>query len=175
MKVILVMVSSLDGKITKHQDPQIASWTSTEDKKLFAALIKKSALIVMGAGTYETAKDRIKLESGKLRIVITRHPAKYRKARVPGMLEFSSESPRVLVQRLRKRYRTILLVGGGEINTLFLKANLVNELHHTIEPLLFGTGKPMVSSIPLDLSLKLTSIKKINASGTLSSVYRVVK
>ncbi len=172
MKVILVMVSSLDGKITKHQDPRIASWTSAEDKRLFAALIKKSALIVMGAKTYETAKDRIKLEPGKLRIVMTHGPKKYHA--VPGMLEFTDESPRVLVQRLKKQYHAMLLVGGGEISALFLKAKLVNELYLTLEPILFGTGKPMISPISLDLSLKLISSKKLNARGTLSLIYTII-
>lgn len=172
MKVTLVMVSSLDGKITKHDNPQIASWTSTEDKKLYAALIKKSSLIVMGAKTYEAAKQRIKLEPGKLRIVITRQPKKYRA--IPGMLEFTRETPLVLVQRLERQYKNMLLVGGSEIGALFLKAKLVNELHLTLEPLLFGTGKPLISPLPLDTNLKLISSKKINARGTLSLVYKIL-
>ncbi|MEK7583457.1 MAG: dihydrofolate reductase family protein [Patescibacteria group bacterium] len=171
MHITLVMVSSLDGKITKHDNPKIASWTSPEDKKLFGALIKKSKLIVMGGKTYESVKHQIKLELGKLRIVMTRHPKKYRA--VPGMLEFTSESPLALTKRLAKYYKTMLLVGGSEINALFLKAKLVDELHLTLEPLLFGTGKPIVSPLPLDTTLKLISLKKINARGTLSLVYTI--
>lgn len=169
------MVSSLDGKITKHQDPKIASWTSAEDKKLFAALIKKNSLIVMGAKTYEAARDRIKLEPGKLRVVMTRHPDRYHKAQVPGMLEFTSETPRVLTKRLATRYHDMLLAGGSEINSLFLKAKLVDELHMTLEPLLFGTGKPLVAPLPIDVSLKLLSVRKMNSRGTLYLVYKIEK
>ena len=90
------------------------------------------------------------------------------------MLEFTNESPKILTQRLEKKYNTMLLVGGGEINALFLKSKLVNELHLTLEPLLFGTGKPLVAPLPLDISPKLISSKKINARGTLSLVYKIL-
>lgn len=174
MKIIMVAVSSINGKITKGEDPNIYSWTSKEDSKLFFELIKKHNLIVMGAKTYEAAKSIIKHEKNKLRIVMTRDPKKYLKERIGGMLEFSSESPLELVRRLRnKGYEKMLLVGGAEINTLFLKSKLVDELHLTIEPKIFGRGKGLVNGEDLEFRFKLINVKKLNKQGTLHFKYKI--
>ena len=173
MKVILVAVSSLDGKITRGGDPNIYSWTSKEDTKLFFSSIKKHNLIVMGSKTYEAARGIIKLQKNKLRIVLTRNPKKYAAFTMPQSLEFSSETPQELIYRLEtKGYKKMLLVGGSEISTLFFKFSLVDEMHLTIEPYIFGIGKTIVNE-ELYASLKLISFKKLNKQGTLRLKYKV--
>jgi len=42
MKVILAMVTSVDGKTTKWNNPDIYKWTSEEDQTHFFSLIEKS-------------------------------------------------------------------------------------------------------------------------------------
>jgi len=174
MKVILVAVSSLDGKITRGRDPNIYSWTSKEDTKLFFSLIRRHNLIVMGSKTYEMSRGIIKLQKNKLRIVLTRNPKKYAANASPGILEFSNDSPRRLIGRLEKQgYKEMLLVGGSTVNTLFLKSALVDELYITTEPYIFGTGKTIVEDEDLYVSLKLISLKKLNKQGTLCLKYKV--
>lgn len=176
MKVKMVMLSSVDGKITKGKDPNIYTWTSSEDQKYFFSLIKKHNLIVMGRETYETSRPVIKLEKGKLRIVLTRSPEKYSIQTIKGQLEFTDESPEKLLKRLSTLgYKKMLLVGGGIINGLFLKLNLVNELFLTIESRIFGSGKNIVEGQLLNTKLQLISIKKLNKTGTLLLKYKVNK
>lgn len=174
MKVTMVMLMSIDGKITKGDDKNIYKWTSPEDQNYFFSLIKKNNLIVMGRETYEASRPVIKLEKGKLRIVLTRNPKKYSSQTVKGQLEFTNESPEKLIKRLELLgYKKMLLVGGGTINGLFLKQNLVNELSLTIEPIIFGTGKNIVEDQQLNTKLRLISSKKINRSGTLLLKYQI--
>ena len=176
MKVIMVAVSSVNGKITKDTDPNIYKWTSQEDKKLFFSLIEINNLIVMSSKTYEAARDKIKLSSNKLRIVLTRSPKKYADEAVPSSLEFSSESPKALVERLGKKgYSRMLLVGGGKINALFLKSKLVDELHLTIEPFIFSKGSNLVADDKFDISLRLIKMVRLNKKGTLHLTYKVNK
>lgn len=176
MKVIMVAVMSINCKLTRGDDPDIYKWTSKEDSKIFLSMIEKYNLIVMGSKTYEAARNIIKLKKDKMRIVLSRHPRKYRDNQVKGQLEFSSESPKQLVRQLEKQgYTKMLLVGGTETNTLFLKNSLVDELHLTIEPLIFGEGKNLVLEEKLDLSLKLLDFKKLNKKGTLHLRYKVDK
>ncbi|MEK7534772.1 MAG: dihydrofolate reductase family protein [Patescibacteria group bacterium] len=176
MKVVMVAVSSVNGKLTKGDNPDIYSWTSKEDSKIFFSLIEKHNLIVMGSKTYEAARTIIKLRPNKLRMVLTRNRRKYKSDMVKGSLEFTSESPKDLIKRLEKQgYKEMLLVGGTEINSAFLKNSLVDELHLTIEPILFGRGKDLLLEEELEVSLKLLSIKKLNANGTLHLRYRVNK
>ena len=130
----------------------------------------------MGRETYTASKPVIKLEKGKLRIVLTRNPEKYLKETIKGQLEFTNESPEKLIERLSLlKYRQLLLVGGGVTNGLFLKQNLVDELFLTIEPKIFGRGKNIAEGQLLNTKLKLLSVKKINKNGTLLLKYEVNK
>ena len=176
MKVTMVMISSVDGKTTQGNNPNVYLWTSPEDQKFFFSLIKKNNLIVMGRETYEASKKVIKLEEKKLRIVLTRNQKKYLKKSINGQLEFSKDSPENLIKRMSgSGYKKMLLVGGGTVNGLFLKQNLVDEFYLTVEPKIFGIGKDIVAGQLLNISMTLIGIKKINTKGTLLLQYRIKK
>jgi dihydrofolate reductase len=176
MKVTMVMVSSLNGRITRGDDLKIGLWTSKEDIKFFSSLRDKFNLIVMGRKTYEAVRNEIELKPNKLRIVLTKNPAIYSKDTVKGSLEFTDEHPAKLLRRLGlKGYKNCLLVGGSEIATLFLKLSLVDELYLTIEPRIFGKGKFMLADGDFEAHLKLISFKKLNRRGTLNLRYKVQK
>src|SRR3989344_4237828 len=135
MKVTMVLVSSLNGKITRNDDTNINLWTSKEDAKFFSLLRDKHKLIIMGRKTYTSIYDKIKLQPDKLRIVLTKTPAKYSNHAKSGMLEFTNEHPTKLLKRLEpKGYKNCLLVGGGEVARLFLQSSLIDEIYLTIEP-----------------------------------------
>ena len=175
MKVILVMVSTVNGKITRGLDPLVTHWTSEEDQHAFSDLKKQHNLIVMGRHTYEAGSKRIQLSKNILRIVLTKKPERFIKKTVPGQLEFSDEKPKQLLDRLQSAgFKTMLLVGGAEVNSSFFQAQLVNELHVTIEPKLFGSGKNLLGDVPLEINLELTKIQKLNERGTLLLMYSVI-
>lgn len=174
MKVIMIAVSSVNGKITKGANPNIYSWTSKEDSFFFFSLIEKNNLIVMGSRTYDVSRKVIKLQKNKLRIVLTRNPKKYFDQTKKGMLEFTNENPAELIKKLVNRgYRKMLLVGGATINSLFLKQKLVNEIYLTLEPTLFGGGNNLIKEDNFDKHLKLVSIKRLNDQGTLQLKYKI--
>lgn len=173
MRVILAIVTSLDGRSTKGDLPPF-KWSSEEDRLHLRSLIKKNNLIVFGGSTYRSYNSKIKPIKGKLRVVLTRNPKKFEKDVVPGQLEFSSESPKQLIKRLEKiGYKQMLLLSGASLNTIFFKEKLINELHLTLEPKIFGSGKGLTDEA-LDLSLELKSCKKLNRDGTLLLKYRVL-
>lgn len=172
MKIILVMVQSLNGKITAGVGSRVHDWSSKEDRRYFAALKEKARLIIMGRKTYEAAGGRITLSPRTLRVVLTKNPRGYTRETVVGQLEFAGNSPKVLIQKLKRRgYRKAFLVGGAEINSAFLKAKLVNELWLTLEPLILGAGKNLVTEEHFKKQLELKSVKKLNKKGTLLLKY----
>jgi dihydrofolate reductase len=174
MKIILVTVISLDGKTTKGNTVNSNQWASKEDQMHFESAKSANNLIVMGRATYEAAREIIKLEKGKLRVVLTRNPEKFKKLTVPGQLEFSKETPKALVKRLEKQgYKQMLLVAGANVNGLFFKANLVDEVWLTVEPKIFGSGNNLLEGVSVDVQLALQSIKKLNQSGTLLLKYKI--
>jgi len=176
MKVVMIMVSSVDGKTTKGSDPDVYKWSSPEDQKHFFSLIKENNLIVMGRETYEASKKIIKLDEKKIRIVLTKEPKKYFKHTVQKQLEFSNENPKNLIKRMSGLgYKKMLLVGGGTVNGLFLKQNLVDELYLTVEPKIFGRGKEIVAGQLLNTKMQLVSVKKLNKTGTILLKYMINK
>ncbi len=176
MKIILVAAISIDGKITRGADSDVSKWTSAEDADHFANLRASRNLLVMGRKTYEAMRPKIRLSSGKLRVVLTNSPESYKAETVNGQLEFSNESPTVLIGKLEDQgYSEMLLLGGGQIHSLFITAGLVDEIYLTVEPKLFGKGTDFAAGIQPDMSLKLLSIKQLNSRGTLLAHYKILK
>lgn len=175
MKVVAVAVSSINGKITNGKNSKVSSWSSREDFKFFNSKISKAKLIVMGSGTYEANRRQIELQRGKLRVVLSKNPKRYSKLMVTNQLEFMNNSPKEIVKKLEnKGYEEMLLVGGSKVYSSFLKDKLIDEIFLTIEPLIFGQGKPLFSEDKFDSALKLLSVRKLNSKGTLLLFYEKV-
>jgi dihydrofolate reductase len=176
MKITLAMVTSVNGHITDGGDTDIYAWTSNEDQAHFFGLIKAHSIIIMGRKTYSQNKSVIKLESGKTRFVLTRHPELYESESVPGQLEFTSELPEQLVARLAiEKPEKILVVGGSEVCSQFLKEGLIDRIVLTIEPYIFGLGVSLIPPQELAVKLRLVKSKQLNKRGTLLLEYEVVK
>jgi dihydrofolate reductase len=173
MKIIVIFVTTLDGKITKWGDPHVMRWSSSEDQKYFRAIWNDNPLIVMGSSTFDF--DPIKPSPKSLLHIMTRDPEKYREYEVPGQLEFSSETPEELVKRFGAQYEQMLVVGGPHVATSFFKEGLVDELWITLEPKIFGEGGNFALGAELDVELSLISMEKVNERGTLIMKYRVLK
>lgn len=152
MKIVLVMVATADGIITKRVDQNV-DWSSKEDKKVFVEETKKLGTIIMGSTTYRVIGRHL---PGRLNVVLTLNPSKFADKVIPGELEFMSGTPRDIVDALEKRGVTsAALIGGPTTNAAFLKAGLVNELLLSIEPRLFGTGINLSEGQELDIPMKL--------------------
>ncbi len=175
MNITLAAAISVDGKLTRGDDPDVRHWISDEDAKHFTKLRAAHNLIVMGRGTYEAMRSKLKLAPGTLRVVITHHPKDFATEAVTGQLEFTNLSPAELIQSLQKReYPEMLLVGGGVVHAEFLAAGLVNEIYLTIEPLVFGKGTDFAHGAELNVALELVTIKQLNDRGTLLLHYKII-
>ena len=174
MKVILVFVSSLNGKVTKWNNPYVRSWTSKADQEYFKNLLDNSELVITGSNSYFA--DPLQPSDKHLIVVMSSHADDYKENEIKGRIEFSAESPSDLVTRFEEEgYKMMTVVGGPGTATCFLKNNLVDELWLTLEPKIFGTGKNLVNEDMFDVELKLRSIEKVNDRGTLITKYSVIK
>jgi dihydrofolate reductase len=172
MKVTLIAAISLDGFITRHDEPG-SGFTSREDKCYFQDAVLDFDALVFGSNNYEQSKDWIanSLRPDQLKIVLTRDPERYGADRREGELEFTDETPAEVVEMLKSRGRQrTCLMGGGQIYGLFLAAGVVDELWITVEPVLFGEGVKLAEA-RLDKPLELISQENLNAS-TLLLKYR---
>lgn len=179
MKIILINVTSLDGRFTKWKGKNIYEWSSSEDFAFFQKTKLENNLIVMGSATFDHVrrieKAGLKPEKERLRVIMTKNPKKYKKFEVPGQMEFRSDTPKLLVKRLEKQgFRQMLLIAGGKVANSFLKDRLVDEMWLTFEPRIFGSGKSLAEGSDLDVKLKLISSEKLNPQGTLLLKYKVL-
>jgi riboflavin biosynthesis pyrimidine reductase len=157
MRVVLIAAQSLDGRITPYGQTE-AAFVSEADRGWFPACLREFDCSVMGAATYRLNRATLQARMGRVsrhRVVLSRDPAALAGDAIPGQLEFSSEAPGALLARLeRAGLKHCALLGGGEINGLFLSAGLVAELWLTLEPCLLGDGQPLVACgvhVPLEL------------------------
>lgn len=175
MKVTIAAVISLDGKITKHNDPDLHSWVSTEDQEHFARLLNSSDAVIFGRSTYDRMRGEITHREGFLRLVLTSKPEKYATDVVAGKLEFIKATPDSVLDYLEKLgKKNILIAGGEQIMTDFLDADVVDELFITIEPRIFASGISIVKDKNLNTKLQLITLDKINKQGTVLLHYKVI-
>lgn len=172
MKTTLIAAVSLDGYITRHDQPG-SGFTSPEDKQFFQQAVLGFDCLIFGARNYQQSRDWIHqhLRQDQLKVVLSRDPSKYRSEQRPNQLEFTDQQPRALVTELEKRgHRNACLLGGGQIYGLFLAEKAVDELWLTLEPVLFGDGIKLAEA-KIDLRAELLSHEQLNRS-TLLLKYR---
>lgn len=168
MRVVLLAVITLDGKIARHTD-ELTTWSSREDKQLFSRVSREAGVIVMGRHTYETMTRPL---PDRLNVVMTRNLP----SRAPVGVEFTDAAPAQVLESLAARgYSTVVISGGAQIYHVFLEAGLVDELLLTLEPLSFGTGISLFGDDPgrpLERRFTLLELQRLGES-TLHMRYRI--
>ena len=119
----------------------------------------------MGRTTYEVARPNMRPSAnGPTRYVLTSNPDRYASQSVPGGFEFVADAPQELMERIGGQTDgTVVVAGGAAVYARFAAAGLVDEWHITIEPVLFGRGKPLLSSEVLQ-QLEIVERRLINDS-----------
>lgn len=162
MNIILMAAVTADGKIAKHSD-QLANWTSSADKKIFAQVTKDSGAIIMGRVTYETIGRPL---PSRLNIIMTSTPQNFES--IPDSLEYTNKSPQEIIETLEgKNFESVVICGGAKIYSKFLQENLINEIYLTIEPKIFGSGINLFEKIDVDINLELKSFEKLGVNSLL--------
>ncbi len=148
MQVLLLAAVSVDGKIAQRTDQTSLDWTSKEDTKFFVEKTKEVGLVIMGRRTFDTIGKPLK---GRHLIVLTRENGG-RMGTVAdlqdGVVEFTSEAPKELIDRLKQEgHDAVVVAGGSSVYSQFLRDGLVTDLYLTVEPVLFGDGVPFASGV----------------------------
>jgi len=137
MKVILIMASTVDGKIAKDVN-EFIDWSGNEDKKYFVEMTKKAGVVIMGSTTYKTIGKPL---PKRMNIVMTRDETL--ESNEYNLLYTTLPPVNILNELEIMGYKTVIIAGGPTINTLFLEYGLIDEIHITMVPKIFGNGLSM--------------------------------
>ena len=148
------MAMTLDGKIAKTSN-HFPDWTSREDKKYFARVSKEARVVIMGDKTFATFPSPLK---ERLNVVFT---LEENPKEIEGVKWVKGEPEDVLKDLEDMGYESAILGGGAFINGMFLDHKLVDEIHITVEPKIFGDGLGLFKG-DFDVNLKLIDCEKIN-------------
>jgi dihydrofolate reductase len=170
-KIILGLGISIDGYIARL-DGTFDFLFMPKDFSM-AEFFKSIDTGIMGRKTYDVAKAQGEGGFGqKLKTYV------FSRTLPPGEREgntFVNVSPQALVEEIRQhKGKDIWLMGGGQIARDFLKADLVDELHLGVVPVLLGEGLPLFPSAFPQRNFELMENKSFSR-GLISLKYKRVR
>lgn len=173
MKILLDMSISPNGLIARENGDE--SWLPSENWTDFLELAKSMNNIVMGREAYQQVTTRYKKYNFdnvecEHKLIVTRDKT------FMTLNGYSIVySPEQAVQYMEEKgVKTMLLIGGGNLNSSFIKAGLIDEIQLTICPYIIGEGRPFIGPDDFDLPLKLASHEEV-PEGRIRVRYEVIK
>jgi dihydrofolate reductase len=180
-RVTIHMAASLDGFIARRDGS--VDWLETSDEfadgetmspEVVAAFLETIDCYVMGSRTYETA---LRFEArgpgwaygDKPTFVLTTREL----PRTRDSVElYSGDLAELVNDRLRPRFRSIWVVGGGAVAGECLRRGLADEVYYSILPILIGDGISFFEGLDRDVALHLAGVKAYR-NGTVELRYEV--
>ena len=171
-KTVLFIAVSLDGYIAdKNGGVGWLSGQSSENSRYdpYSEFIKNIDTVIMGRKTYsqiitELSPGKWVYEGLKSFVITHSAPAS------SGDVEFTSENPKALVDRLKKvSGKDIWICGGAETARQLIKEDMIDVYHISIIPTILGTGLRLFGTSEMEIKLKL--IKSSNYNGIAELIY----
>lgn len=160
MKVVLVMALTVDGMIARDSN-HFPDWTSKQDKAMFKQVTRKAGVVIMGSRTYDAIGKPL---PGRKNVVMTRNKQRTSSHRD---LVYSGRQPDALLDELKAEgFQEVVLAGGATINTLFARQKLIDEIHVTYAPKIFGTGLTLFAG-EVSMDLHLLEFEKLGSEEIL--------
>lgn len=168
MKVILYMGLTSNGFIAKEDDN--TSWISQEEWDSYSAFVRKVGCMIIGHRTYDILTKQPEFsELKEVKIVVISH----KDFKTLASNHFTAKTPRKGLDVL-KNVDEVIVAGGGQINSVFMKEGLIDEIYLDVEPLVFGKGIQLFSPEDFEYELELIEINKLNQH-TVQLHYQVIK
>lgn len=160
-KVILYIAVSMDGYIADKNNT--TDWLHDPDYELegedfgYYDLMKRVDTVIMGNSTMETVLsfDIPYPYPDQKSYVLTRNIG----SKSNPDVEYREDGLALMKELRSKPGKDIWLIGGGQINTLFLDNGLIDEIILTIIPCTLGEGTPLFPNSKDRNKFKLINVK----------------
>lgn len=165
------MAMSVNGYIANKDNE--TPWSKVEWVS-FSQCVKRTGNMIIGRKTYEIMEKKKEFSDlgNPLVIVVSRIKSKNKGGDEWKNIMFVSTPKEALKILMDKEYTTAMIVGGSEINTSFMKENLVDEIFLDVEPVIFGTGIPLFVADNFEMKLDLVNVTNLSEN-TIQLHYKV--
>ncbi|HET7153686.1 MAG TPA: dihydrofolate reductase family protein [Candidatus Kapabacteria bacterium] len=155
-KIILFIATSLDGYIARENGD--IDWLFTDGDYGYKKFYDSIEITLTGNATYKQTLTFGEFPfPGKTNYIFTRHIPKKKNPSVTFISGDIAAFGRKLKQQSGSSMKDIWLVGGGEINEIFRKAGLIDDLILSIHPIILGKGIPLFKDQAGRSELKIIS------------------
>jgi riboflavin biosynthesis pyrimidine reductase len=90
------------------------------------------------------------------------HDSELLKKDIPGAL-FTDKIPAEVLNLVEKKgFSEVMLIGGMQLDTSFIKENLVDEIWLSIHPLLIGDGLAIIDKLDCFKNLTFLGLKQLD-------------
>jgi dihydrofolate reductase len=171
MKISIYIAASLNGYISNSRNEP--DWLSPEFDESFMSICQKYKAVIMGKTTYnKLSPDYLPLTNEGTTVVLTTD--KQAKSDNPTVVFAQNNASEIAQMLVDKGHTEAVIIGGTMTISEFVNAGLVYDIYFVLEPVLFGTGLPLLKKVELDFKLKLLELTKLNES-TLQLHYEIQK
>lgn len=155
MKVILYMAITVNGYIATCDDD--TSWISLEEWNIYSELSQKIGNIIVGHRTYDIFTKQPEFqELAKAKFVVVSN----QNVKTISKLHSVAKSPKEALD-IFKDEEEVIVAGGGNLNSSFMKEGLVDEIYLDVEPLVLGKGIQVFKPEDFEYELELLELKQI--------------
>lgn len=166
-KIKLFIACSLDGFIAREDES--VDWLFTGDYG-YAEFYNSIDTVLMGRKTYEISLQLGDFHKNKKIYVFTKQKGL---KKLPNV-EFISDAVDFTKKLIKSKGKDVWLIGVGEIVSVLLNNNLIDEIILYVHPIIIGNGIPLFKNIRKEVKLKF--IKCVSYKDGLVQIdYKVLK
>ena len=166
-RFVALAAASADGRISLAKKTR-PDWTSREDWDFFQNSLSRFDAVLVGRNTYKVAASRLRK---RRTFVISSRPAKIIRR---GSVSFINPAV-ISLEDVLSEFKSVAVLGGAAVYQKILDLGLLDEIYITVEPLIFGRGRSMFTGGIRTARLRLLSVRRLNAAGTILLHYEVIK
>ena len=155
-KIKLYIASSLDSFIADENGS--IDWLFSDADYGYTDFYNSIDTILVGRKTYEQSLTFEEYPyKGKKVYVFTRNAKEQKEKTIPDVEYVDKDIPEFVRSLIQQPFSNgdIWLLGGGEILSLFLNADLVDEIILSVHPIILGKGIPLFNNIKKSVKLRL--------------------
>ena len=162
------MAMSINGMIAKNDDN--TSWISEKEWNSYSLVVREAGCLIIGRRTYHILTKQpefSEFKDVKLVVVSNENFTAFAKN------HYVVISPEESLDKL-KDFETVIIAGGGILNSSFLKEGLVDEIYLDIEPIIIGKGISIFENKDFEIKLELLETRQLSPN-EIQLHYKVIK